>query len=191
MTGHETRAFQRRTGFGSRRFGRSSCIRRTPRARHGACFPPPFPAGAAPVTRAAWVSGGLDAIAASGRVPSSDAGSDAHGLVSLGFISSPSPSVWCCERRTVSARLSISAFVASPVSPSGRFWPVVVRRFLPTTATPNHALQRTAPRVTLAAADLPAAFAHPAPATFPQPARRAPQSLSLGSLDASTLTCSR
>ena len=38
--------------------------------------------------------------------------------------------------------------------------------------TPNHALQRTAPRVTLAAPRRPAA----------QPARRAPQSLSLGSL---------
>jgi hypothetical protein len=47
--------------------------------------------------------------------------------------------------------------------------------------TPNHALQRTAPRVTLAAADRPAACAHPAPAALPQPARRAPQSLSLGS----------
>ena len=45
-----------------------------------------------------------------------------------------------------------------------------------------YALQRTAPRVTLAAADHPAACAHPAPAAFPQPARRAPQSLSLGSL---------
>ena len=52
--------------------------------------------------------------------------------------------------------------------------------------TPNHALQRTAPRVTLAAADRPAAFAHPAPAAFPQPARRAPQSLSLGSLGVAT-----
>ena len=52
---------------------------------------------------------------------------------------------------------------------------------------PNHALQRTAPRVTLAAAGHPAACAHPAPATFPQPARRAPQSLSLGSLAVSTL----
>ena len=49
--------------------------------------------------------------------------------------------------------------------------------------TANHALQRTAPRVTLAAADHPAAFAHPAPRHLrPQPARRAPQSLSLGSL---------
>ncbi len=48
--------------------------------------------------------------------------------------------------------------------------------------TPNHALQRTAPRVTLAAAHHPAAFAHPTPAVSPQPARRAPQSLSLGSL---------
>jgi hypothetical protein len=47
--------------------------------------------------------------------------------------------------------------------------------------SPNHALQRTAPRVTLAAADHPAACAHPAPAAFPQPARRPPQSLSLGS----------
>ena len=47
---------------------------------------------------------------------------------------------------------------------------------------PNHALQRTAPRVTLAASDHPAAFAHPAPAMSPQPARRASQSLSLGSL---------
>ena len=46
----------------------------------------------------------------------------------------------------------------------------------------NPTLQRTAPRVTLAATHRPAAFAHPAPAAFPQPARRAPQSLSLGSL---------
>ena len=38
----------------------------------------------------------------------------------------------------------------------------------------NHALQRTAPRVTLAATDHPAAFAHPAPATFP--AASAPRS---------------
>ena len=52
--------------------------------------------------------------------------------------------------------------------------------------SPNPALQRTAPRVTLAAAHHPAAFAHPAPAAFPQPARRAPQSLSLGSLGDST-----
>jgi len=50
------------------------------------------------------------------------------------------------------------------------------------TEAPNHALQRTAPRVTLAAAAHPATFAHPAPAALPQPARRAPQSLSLGSL---------
>jgi hypothetical protein len=48
--------------------------------------------------------------------------------------------------------------------------------------TPNHALQRTAPRVTLAATHRPAAFARPAPAMSPQPSRRAPQSLSLGSL---------
>jgi hypothetical protein len=47
--------------------------------------------------------------------------------------------------------------------------------------SPNHALQRTAPRVTLAATDHPATCAHPAPSAFPQPARRAPQSLSLGS----------
>ena len=53
-------------------------------------------------------------------------------------------------------------------------------------ATPNHALQRTAPRVTLAAADRPATCAHPAPAALPQPARRAPQSLSLRSLAAPT-----
>ena len=53
---------------------------------------------------------------------------------------------------------------------------------LPLKPSPNHALQRTAPRVTLAAADHPAACAHPAPSAFPQPARRAPQSLSLGSL---------
>ena len=46
---------------------------------------------------------------------------------------------------------------------------------------PNHALQRTAPRVTLAATRHPAAFAHLAPAAFPQPARRAPQPLSFGS----------
>jgi hypothetical protein len=38
------------------------------------------------------------------------------------------------------------------------------------TATPN-ALERTAPGVTLAAADHLAVFAHPAPVGFPQPAR--------------------
>jgi hypothetical protein len=48
--------------------------------------------------------------------------------------------------------------------------------------SPNHALQRTAPGVTLAATDRPAACAHPAPGHLrPQPARRPPQSLSLGS----------
>ena len=45
-----------------------------------------------------------------------------------------------------------------------------------------YALQRTAPRVTLAAAHHPAACAHPAPAALPQPARQPPPSLSLGSL---------
>ena len=67
--------------------------------------------------------------------------------------------------------------------------PAFTRRFAATRQrwrksdeTPNHALQRTAPRVTLAATYHPAAFAHPAPAMSPQPARRAPQSLSLGSL---------
>jgi hypothetical protein len=45
------------------------------------------------------------------------------------------------------------------------------------TATPNHALQRTAPGVT---AHVPTAFA---PATFPHRLRRPPQSLSLRSLD--------
>ena len=53
--------------------------------------------------------------------------------------------------------------------------------------SPNHALQRTAPGVTLAAADRPAACAHPAPGHLrPQPARRPPQSLSLGSLGVAT-----
>ena len=42
-----------------------------------------------------------------------------------------------------------------------------------------YALQRTAPDVTLAA---PATSLRSPPATFPQPARRPPQSLSLGSL---------
>ena len=41
--------------------------------------------------------------------------------------------------------------------------------------TPNHALQRTTPRVTLAAASHPAAFAHPARGHLP-PAARAPRS---------------
>jgi hypothetical protein len=58
-------------------------------------------------------------------------------------------------------------------------------RWRQSNGTPNHALQRTAPGVTLAAADRPAACAHPAPGRLrPQPARRPPQSLSLGSLGA-------
>ena len=145
MTDHERRAFRRRTGFGSRRFGRGSCVRRTPRARHGACLPPPFRAGAAPVTRAAWVAGGLDAAAASGRVPSMEAGSQTHGLGSVGFMSSPSTAVGRSERSIVPASPGFPAWLVSPVSPGGRFWPVVARRFLPTAATPNQALQRTAP----------------------------------------------
>ena len=66
-----------------------------------------------------------------------------------------------------SGRYSRNSFRASVLNP---------------TKSPNHALQRTAPRVTLAATHHPAAFAHPAPAMSPQPARRAPQSLSLRSL---------
>ena len=69
------------------------------------------------------------------------------------------------------ARLLLSRAVTRPRANAGA-----------SNATPNHALQRTAPRVTVAAADHPATFAHPAPAAFPQPSRRAPQSLSLGSL---------
>jgi hypothetical protein len=46
--------------------------------------------------------------------------------------------------------------------------------------SPNHALQRTAPGVTLAAADRPAACAHPAPSHLrpqpPSPAASAPPS---------------
>ena len=37
-------------------------------------LPPPDPAGSAPVTRSAWVTGGLSAGSAPGRVPSPDAG---------------------------------------------------------------------------------------------------------------------
>ena len=97
------------------------------------------------------------------------------------------PAVWRSQRSTVSARpsfssssftrldrptvLAFSSFMRSADSP---FWPVVAGRFLPMPATPNHALQRTAPRVTLAAADHPAACAHPAPAALP--AASAPRS---------------
>ena len=52
--------------------------------------------------------------------------------------------------------------------------------------SPNHALQRTAPGVTACA---PAR--RPAPATFPHRLRRPPQSLSLGSLGASRVSCER
>ena len=74
--------------------------------------------------------------------------------------------------------------------------PAFTRRFAATRQrcrkserTPNQALQRTAPGVTLAAADHPATFAHPAPRRLrPQPARRPPPSLSLGSLGVATRT---
>ena len=69
---------------------------------------------------------------------------------------------------------------------SERYFQPPFRAFSQANETANHALQRTAPRVTLAAAHHPATFAHPAPAMSPQPARRAPQSLSLGSLAAPT-----
>ncbi len=69
---------------------------------------------------------------------------------------------------------------------SGRYSRNSFLNVCPEQPSPNHALQRTAPRVTLAAACHPAACAHPAPAAFPQPARRAPQSLSVGALGAKT-----
>jgi hypothetical protein len=153
-------------------------------------LPPPLPAGSAPVTRSAWVTGGWSAGSAPGRVPSPKAGSAAHGWAGAGFLPSPSPAVWRSERSRVSASLTFPASVVSPVStgrrfwsplPSmlsadSRFWPVVPRRSLPTPATPNQALQRTAPRVTAAASGPP-----PSPPAAQLP-RRAPQSLSLRSL---------
>ena len=76
------------------------------------------------------------------------------------------------------ARLLFSRAVSRPRANAGA-----------SNATPNHALQRTAPRVTLAAADHPATSAHPAARRLrPQPARRAPQSLSLGSLGVATVS---
>ena len=56
------------------------------------------------------------------------------------------------------------------------------------TATPNHALQRTATQVTAAATHHPAAFAHRAPAAFPQHPRPVPLSLSLRSLGVAAAT---
>jgi hypothetical protein len=87
------------------------------------------------------------------------------------------------EPWVVSAEPSPVSFysVRGPFSPSRLLFHVSPE----SERTSNHALQRTAPGVTLAAADQPATCAHPAPSRLrPQPARRAPQSLSLGSLDA-------
>ena len=84
----------------------------------------------------------------------------------------------------------------TPHVPSGLFtmqsmMPSYFTRFFPTVATPNHALQRTAPRVTVAAISgsnpsrpsvaLSYARFHPLRST-PQLPRHAPPSLSLGSL---------
>ena len=56
----------------------------------------------------------------------------------------------------------------------------IPRAQMKTAATPNHALQRTAPGVTACAPTR-----RPAPAAFPHRLRRPPQSLSLGSLGVS------
>ena len=89
-------------------------------------------------------------------------------------------SVSCSSMRRVSP--SLRGICIRESRPSSGVFRIVAESLSTSEMTPNHALQRTAPRVTLAATHHPAAFAHPAPATFPQPARRAPQSLSLGSL---------
>ena len=74
--------------------------------------------------------------------------------------------------------LPLAAERSAAVTFTRRF-PATRQRCRKSDGTPNHALQRTAPRVTLAA---PTTSLRSPPATFPQPSRRAPQSLSLGSL---------
>lgn len=93
------------------------------------------------------------------------------------------PSTTASLRGSVRSRHATSAVAAtfsyssttsySTSSASGSFLPEGLIPMQP--KSPNHALQRTAPRVTLAASGLRHAAAM-------QPARRAPQSLSLGSL---------
>ena len=117
--------------------------------------------------------------------------SETHGLVGRSFTFPPSTAVWPSEGSTVFARPSFLVSVASSVSTSRRFqssltfmrsadspfWPVVAWTFIPTTATPNHALQRTAPgRHACCSPQSPPRSSHAVP----------PRSLSLGSLGVST-----
>ena len=128
-----------------------------------------------------------------------------HALARPRFTSSPSAAVWRQPGFTLSPSRGSSVLVTSPVSTSRRFgsflspmhsadspfWPVVVWAVYPNNATPNHALQRTAPRVTVAAilawTRLVRSWRCPtsvAPFCAPpsQLPRHAPPSLSLGSL---------
>ena len=113
--------------------------------------------------------------------------------VTSSSIQSPTPfdsltrlhlSVSCSSMRRVSP--SLRGICIRESRPSSGVFRIVAESLSTSEMTPNHALQRTAPRVTLAAARHPATFAHPAPTMSPQPARRAPQSLSLGSLGVAT-----
>ena len=88
-----------------------------------------------------------------------------HALAHSSLTSSPSTAFWRHPGFTSSPSLIFSVPVTSPVSTDRRlwsflspmrsadslFWPVVVWAVFPNNATPNHALQRTAPRVTVAA----------------------------------------
>jgi hypothetical protein len=94
-----------------------------------------------------------------------------------------------CSSSVRSMRLGDSSvpdiFIRASIASRG-FYQTLSQQPLRSQAAPNQA-QRTAPGVTLAAADRPAACAHPAPRRLrPQPARRPPRSLSLGSFGDAT-----
>jgi hypothetical protein len=122
--------------------------------------------------------------------------SQSRGLTHPRFTSSPGTTVWRHPAFTFSPSLSFSVPVPSPPVSTGRrfgsflspmhsadsrFWPGFVWAVCPNAATPNHALQRTAPHVTAPAST----------ATFPptmQVPRRTPLSLSLESLGVAPVT---
>ena len=88
-------------------------------------------------------------------------------------------------RATLSRRRSLLALTLSPRGHRSNA-PSYLHRIqtqMNNAATPNHALQRTAPGVTACA---PAASLRSPPATFPHRLRRPPPSLSLGSLGVAT-----
>ena len=148
------------------------CVRRTPRACHGACDH---------LRPGRLCASHAVCLGYSTLEPVFCARKEEADIESVSTTEQIINQSFAIAMRSLNPSFKTDSLRSSSASPTQM--PTTFPGKLRSEVTANNALQRTAPRVTLAATHHPAAFAHPAPSHLrPQPARRAPQSLSLGSL---------